>query len=141
MDACQVLLGHPWLFDKRVMHNYHLNTYTFSKDHEKISLTPLKATSQSKPQDTPRMDVFLTTLLHSQLHEFEAYKEWILLGQEPIEAKEFSHHLLISLLKAFKHVLSSKVPHALPPKRSIQHKIDVVPSSTLLNKSDYRMNP
>ena len=62
------------------MHDGRLNTYTFNKDHQKITLTPLKPTSQRKPQDTPRMDIFLTTLLHSQLQEFDAYQESILLG-------------------------------------------------------------
>jgi len=49
MDACHVLLGCPWLFHRSVMHDGHLNTYTFSKDHKKITLTPLKPTSQRKP--------------------------------------------------------------------------------------------
>ena len=41
MDACHVLLGRPWLFDRRVMHDGRINTYTFTKDHKKITLTPL----------------------------------------------------------------------------------------------------
>jgi len=80
MDACHVLLGHPWLFDRRVMHDGRMNTYTFTKDHKKITLTPLKISSFSKPKDNPKMDVFLTTLLKSQMHEYESYKEWDLLG-------------------------------------------------------------
>ena len=87
------------------------------------------------------MDIFLTTLLHSQLHEFDAYKEWILLGEEPAEAKQFSHPLLTPLLKVFEHVFPSEVPHELPAKRSIKHKIDLIPGSTLPNKPTYRMNP
>ena len=94
MDACHVLLGRPWLFDRSVMHDGRLNTYTFAKDHKKITLTPLKSNSHKRPQDTPSMDVFLTTLLHSQLHEYDDFKEWILLGQEPAEAKDSSHPLL-----------------------------------------------
>ena len=44
------------------------------------------------------MDVFLTTLLKSQMHEYESYKEWILLGQEPNLARALSHPLLTPLL-------------------------------------------
>ena len=65
------------------------------------------------------MDVFLTTLPHSQLHEFDAYKDWILLGHESAEAKDSSHPLLVPLLKAFEHVFPSEVSHSLAPKRSI----------------------
>jgi len=75
MDACRVLLGRPWLFDRGVMHNGRLNTYTFTKDHKKITLTPLKISSLSKPKGNPKLDVFLTTLLQSQMHEYEPYKE------------------------------------------------------------------
>jgi len=71
-----------------------MNTYTFTKDHKKITLTPLKPSPQKNPQDNPKLDVFLTTLLHSQLHEFEDFKEWILLGQEPAKVEEPSHPLL-----------------------------------------------
>jgi len=53
------------------MHDCQLNTYTFAKDHKKITLTPLKPTSQRKPQDTPSMDLFLTTLLH----EYDDFKD------------------------------------------------------------------
>ena len=119
VDACHVLLGRPWLFDRHVMYDGHLNTYTFTNDHKKITLTPLKPTSQRKPQDTPNMDVFLTTLLHSQLHEFDDLKECILLGHEPTRAKDSSYPLLVPLIKAFEHVLPSEVPHGLLPKRSI----------------------
>jgi len=93
VDACHVLLGRPWLFDRSVMHDGRLNTYTSTKDHKNITLTPLKPTSQKRPQDNPNMHVFLTTLLHSQLWEYNDFKDWILLGQEPAEAKDSSHPL------------------------------------------------
>jgi len=30
MDACHILLGRPWLFDRKVKHDGYLNTYTFT---------------------------------------------------------------------------------------------------------------
>ena len=38
MDACQMLLGRPWLYDRKVMHNGYLNTQSFNKDGKKITL-------------------------------------------------------------------------------------------------------
>jgi len=137
MDACHVLLGRPWLFDRSAMNDGWLNTYTFAKDHRKITLTTLKPTSQRKPQDTSSMDVLLTTLLHSQLHEYDDFNDWMLHGHEPAEAKDSSHPLLSPFLKAFEHVFPSEVPHGLPSKRSIQHKIDLIPGATLPNKLAY----
>ena len=76
MNACHVLLGRPWLFDRSVMYDAKLNTYTSTstKDHNKIILTPFKPTSQKRPQDNPSIDVFLTTLLRSQNHEYNDFK-------------------------------------------------------------------
>ena len=124
-----------------MIHDGRLNTYTFTKDHKKITLTHLKPTSQKRPQDTPNMDVFHTTLLHSQLQEYDGFKDWILLNKELTEAKVSPHHLLSPLLTDFKHVFPSEVPQGLPPKRSIQHKIDLILSATFPNKPAYRMNP
>jgi len=53
MDACHVLLGRPWLFDRRVMHDDRMNTYTFTKNHKRITLTPLKSSTTSKPKENP----------------------------------------------------------------------------------------
>jgi len=83
------------------------------------------------------MDIFLTTVLQSQHNKFEAYKEHILLGHDSIESKEHSHPLLTPLLQTFEHVFPSEIPHGLHPKRSIQHKINLIPGSTFPNKLAY----
>jgi len=82
MDGCHILLGRPWLFDRSVIYDGRMNTYTFQKDHKKITLTLLKI-SPSKTKENPYLDVFLTTLLKSQQHEIESFKDLILLQDEP----------------------------------------------------------
>ncbi|KAH9312587.1 hypothetical protein KI387_027622, partial [Taxus chinensis] len=42
MDACHMLLGRPWQFDRKVIHDGGKNTYTFWKDGTKIVFLPLK---------------------------------------------------------------------------------------------------
>lgn len=42
MDACHLLLGRPWKFDRRAIHDGWKNTYTFVKDGVKYNLNPLK---------------------------------------------------------------------------------------------------
>ena len=124
MDACHVLLGRPWLFDRRIIHDGRMNTYTFHQDQKKIALTPLKSAHSLKPKNDPRKDVFLTTLLKSQRHEYEAFKEWILLhqeaskptAQEPIATAQ-THPLLSPLLNDFQHVFPQDIPHS-PHKMS-----------------------
>jgi len=118
-----------------------MNTYTFTKDHKKITFTPLKPTSPFKAKGNPQMDVLPTTLLKSRMNEFEPYKEGIFLGQELILGMASTPSLIKRLLHTFKHVFPKEIPHGLPPKRSIQHKIDLITCSTLPNKPlAYRMN-
>nr|GEZ91572.1 hypothetical protein [Tanacetum cinerariifolium] len=47
MDACRILLGRPWLYDRRVKHDGYRNTYKFKKDGVSITLAPLN------PKDAP----------------------------------------------------------------------------------------
>jgi len=38
MDACHILLRRSWLFDHRITHDSHQNTYTLLKNGRKITL-------------------------------------------------------------------------------------------------------
>jgi len=38
IDACHILLGRPWMYDRKVMHNGYLNTYSFTKDGKRLPL-------------------------------------------------------------------------------------------------------
>ena len=42
MDACHVLLGRPWKFDREVVHEGKRNVYSFEMNGKKHSLHPLK---------------------------------------------------------------------------------------------------
>jgi len=90
MDACHVLLGRPWLFDRHVTHDGQLNTYSFVLDHKRITLTPLRPSELLKTRETPQKDLLLSSLLKAECHEFKHFKEWLVLGFE--ETKTQSSH-------------------------------------------------
>lgn len=48
MDACHLLLGRPWQYDRRVIHDGYKNTYSFVKDGVKVVLGPTKMESYPK---------------------------------------------------------------------------------------------
>ncbi|GKB49059.1 gag-pol polyprotein, partial [Tanacetum coccineum] len=138
MDACHVLLGRPWLFDRRVMHDGYKNTYFFNHNDRRIVLTPMSPASTPAKHQPP-----LSTLLKAEQHEYYSIKDFILLGLDECEPKPPAtlHPQIQPLLQSYNHVFPAEIPFGLPPLRTIQHKIDLIPGSVLPNKPAYRSNP
>nr|GEZ98634.1 hypothetical protein [Tanacetum cinerariifolium] len=126
MDACHVLLGRPWLFDRWVMHDGYKNTYFFNHNDRRIVLTPMSAAS------TPTKNQPLSTLLKAEQHEYYSIKDFILLGLDESKPKPPAtlHPRIQPLLQSYNHVFPVEIPSGLPPLRTIQHKIDLFPDRT-----------
>ena len=140
MDACHVLLGRPWQYDRKVMHDGFKNTHTFVLNKKKITLAPYAPGHNSKLQATLTNFHSLIPILKSEQHEFVERKELLLLNDET-ESVLHDHPLIEPLLDEFAYVFPNEIPNGLPPKRDIQHKIDFIPGSSLPNKPAYRTNP
>lgn len=52
MDVCHLLLGRPWLYDRRAKHDGFRNTYSFKKDGHHVTLAPLNPRDE-KPEVAP----------------------------------------------------------------------------------------
>jgi len=50
MEACHILLGRPWQFDKKVMYNGLTNEITFTHKEKKFLLYPLTPSQVVKDQ-------------------------------------------------------------------------------------------
>jgi len=81
------------------------------------------------------------SVLKASFHEFKAFKDWILLLEDEAETTPSFHPLVVSLLKRFQHLFPEEMPSRLPPKRDIQHHINLILGAILTNKPAYRMNP
>lgn len=49
--------------------------------------------------------------------------------------------VVTTLLQDFKDVFPEDIPNGLPPKRGIEHQIDLLPGVTIPNRPAYRSNP
>lgn len=150
MQAGHLLLGRPWQFDKKTMHNGHTNYYLFThvkRKYSLASLTPLEIHEMQKKFvkyfEVSKTNLFVTpsiiskALSHQETVLLMVFREGLLSGTKEIEQpQEFT-----TLLDKFEDVFSEDIPPGLPPIRGIQNQIDLVPGSALPNSPAYRMNP
>ena len=55
MEACHILLGRPWQFDKKTMHNGFTNEITFTHKEKKFILYPLPPSQVVKDQEEKKL--------------------------------------------------------------------------------------
>jgi hypothetical protein len=138
MDACHLLLGRPWQYDRKTKHDGFKNTYSFEKDGVKVLLVPLKMVHVPKPSFGEGTNLLTRSGVEKALMENgEGFAIVVREEKEPIEIPPS----LIPFLKEFSDVVPEEIPHGLPPMRDMQHCIDLVPGSVLPNKPAYRLNP
>ncbi|XP_031375718.1 uncharacterized protein LOC116190194, partial [Punica granatum] len=123
MSASHLLLGRPWRYDRRALHDGYKNTYSFTKDEKSIVLAPLTPQQVQKDQSPSANG--------SKKESLEATPE----EQVSLPPR------FMALLKESIDVFPEELPEGLPPIRGIEHQIDLVPGATLPNRPAYRCNP
>ncbi|XP_048596408.1 uncharacterized protein LOC125578144 [Brassica napus] len=163
MDACHILLGRPWQFDKRAVHDGFTNRHSFDHKGKKITLVPLtplevhqdqiqlkrnrdKETKPDEPESSQRNSNFyikqsqVKRSLYSQKpFLLLVYKESLMASSSDL-APEIPSELL-DVLQKYSDVFPDENPKGLRPVRGIEHQIDLVPGASLPNRPAYRTNP
>ncbi|XP_048493912.1 uncharacterized protein LOC104885277 [Beta vulgaris subsp. vulgaris] len=121
MSACHLLLGRPWQFDRKVIHEGDTNVYSVLVGSKRVRLHPLNPT-QVAPKQQPKTPSYF------------------------LNAKEFEHEVEeegCAYALVVRQVTTSikELPQGLPPLRGIEHAIDLVPGTPLPNKPAYRCDP
>ncbi|XP_074266673.1 uncharacterized protein LOC141589953 [Silene latifolia] len=137
MDACHLLLGRPWEFDRNTTHQGKENVYSFKHEGKKVTLTPLPPNQRN--YGSPNMAEEISgVLLLSEAAMIQEMKQeqpvFILLSKEVIETEGSELPVEIEpLIHKFRDVFPKELPIGLPPLRGIEHHIDLVPGVVLPN--------
>lgn len=144
VDISHVILGRPWEFDRKIIHDGAQNTYSFIWETHQIVLVPTSPAAQIPPpiaSTTPPTTLLFSysTFLSEMRTEGLAFA---LLQTTPHHSMQTTPTpSLVTVLDEYRDVFPTELPDGLPPLRDIQHHIDLVPGATLPNRPHYRMSP
>ncbi|CAA7053553.1 unnamed protein product [Microthlaspi erraticum] len=152
MDACHLLLGRPWQFDRDATHKGRLNTYTIvfgdrtitllpSKDHDSVVLSSGPTPTAINPSPTKSLLTLPKETFETELKNSELVWALVAAPSSVSPSHDVVPDAFFSLLKQFSDVFPDDLPRALPPLRDIQHHINLVPNAVLPNRPHYRMSP
>ncbi|KAK8554936.1 hypothetical protein V6N13_016190 [Hibiscus sabdariffa] len=154
MDVTHLLLGQPWQYDKKAMHDGFTNQYSFMHAGKKITLAPLTPSQVHEDQASlkrntdaakskKKMVVYASNkeirkcLSSQQSVLILLFKDSCLLAELPADLPA----PIVSLLQEYEDVFSDETPKGLPPLHGIEHQIDFISGATIPNRPASRTNP
>ena len=111
MDACHLLLGRSWQYDREVQHNGRKNTYCFMFGSTKIVLLPCKEIER-KPTSGGGKNFLAKRAFVEEM--FDLGLVFVLLGKESSKGSVVPEAVK-SLLDEFKNLFPNDLPEGLPP--------------------------
>jgi len=143
MDVCHLLLGRPWQYDRNVVHDGRMNTYTLEKDGRTHRLLPIKD-KKVRPEVSNTILLMSGKELLTEMEKkvdpqfFVVRKPKVVLTSTRVDDLPDE---IQELLGEFADIIVDELPRSLPPMRSVSHHIDLIPGASLPNKAAYRLTP
>ncbi|XP_020541435.2 uncharacterized protein LOC110011182 [Jatropha curcas] len=141
MDACGVLLGRPWQVDVDALHKGRENSYLFTRKNKKIIILPSGSSAKASKVEGKSIIVVSSNVqeLTDVIENSGGALALLIKPKIKFDVRSLVPPLVKELLDEF-HTLVEE-PSSFPPFRDIQHQIDFILGSKILNLPHYRMNP
>jgi hypothetical protein len=143
MDVCHVLLGLPWQYDINFIHDGRINTYNLENNGRTHMLLSFEENKIKEEANTSILLMNGKELLSEVKKEKKMQfvmvrKPRVVLTSNSMDdiPKEIQE-----LLENFSNIVVDELPSSLPPIRSINHHIDIIPGEILSNKETYKLKP
>ncbi|XP_028556926.1 uncharacterized protein LOC110109044 [Dendrobium catenatum] len=144
MDVCHLILGRPWQFDVGATYDCRANVYSFDWKGRRLKLLPglpdTKMQNTGPPQPNALHLVTGSTLLHCWREPAPMFA-LLITEPNPITKPSELQDDLKELLQEYRELIPEDLPAELPPLRTIQHQIELMPGAMLPNLPHYRLNP
>jgi hypothetical protein len=143
MDVCHLLLGRPWKYDRNVVHDGRMNTYTLEKDGRTHRLLLIKD-KEVKPEVSNTILLMSGKELLMEMEKKEDPQFFVIRKPRIVLTRTRVDDLpdeIQELLEEFADIVVDELPHSFPPMRSVSHHIDLIPGASFPNKAAYRLTP
>ena len=138
LRSTDVILGYPWFFNKNssLAIDWVNHSITFSYNNFEHFIQCIK-----KPFALPTItssDEYSCSTIYCCILDLDLQISNVENGMDQLTYYE--QRLLDSLLNEFLDVFPKELPHGLPPKRNIDHHIDLIPGTSLVSIPPYRLS-
>ncbi|XP_020689563.1 uncharacterized protein LOC110104682 [Dendrobium catenatum] len=142
MDVCHMILGRPWQFDANATYEGQANVYSLDWKGKRLRLLPHNADSVGK-DDKGKAAAYLVSghILLQSLPEDVPVLALVAADNHKHQDLHAVPEAVNQLLAEFADIGPTELPAHLPPLRTIQHQIDLIPGASLPNLPPYRMSP
>ena len=142
LPGFNMILGLPWLKQYNPSVCWEKQTITILRDGRLVQLQCRGAERMESSVGAMELNLITAKQANKELKRGEeSFMVWVTDGTEGKEETERQANKAKHIVDEYRDVFPDKLPFGLPPSRAVDHRIDIVPGSSPVSRSPYRMSP